>query len=267
MDRTINSHIQIPRFILDHFEDRNHFLYQLDVKDLSIRGGHAKTLNTKVGYYSNDTEGLLAKFFESPFAPILKQLKDFDFATNSYTLPDGFSDFVKQFFGVIFARSPHMFDVISRNSIYLQIAKVNEEDKPDFAVRSAMSLDCSKIFQNFVVGFISNRSSIPFVLPMCSAYGMRIDDLECILFPLAPNFAFIFMPQDVAIRFISNGTMQVLLITDDKLVRRMNVLALKSQQTQNYHDALGYGWVVTNNRKTLKILAEDYRSQSSEVSS
>ena len=65
MERTINSHIQIPRFILDNFEDNQHLLYQLDVKDLSIRGGHAKTLNTKVGYYSNDTEGFYSSLMIS----------------------------------------------------------------------------------------------------------------------------------------------------------------------------------------------------------
>lgn len=264
MKRTINSHIQIPRFILENFEDSKHFLYQLDVRDLTIRGGHARTLNTQVGYYSNETEALLTQYYESPFAPILKKLKDFDFSTNTFQVSSDFSDFVKQFFGIIFARSPNMYSAISKNSIFMQIGKIAAEDKPDVAVRSAMLTDCRDVFRDYAIGFVSNQSKVPFVLPMCSAYGMRLHNKGSIFFPVAPNFAIVFVPRSVASLLVTNGTMPVLLLSEDAKARRMNLRALQSQQSQNYHDSLGFGWVVCNNKETLTMLVEDYYAISTE---
>lgn len=259
MERTINSHIQIPRFILKNFEDDKNSLYQLDVKSMAIRRGHAKTLNTQKGYYSNDTEALLEKLMESPFSKLLIPLRQHDFDTAYYTVPKDFEKAVKRFICMLISRSPQMYKVIYDKSELLPFVFVADEDKPDIPVRVALSNDYSNIFDEYLVTFAVNKSSVSFVLPLSATYGVKVWGSSLILFPVAPDFAIVLVHREIAKKFLEGSSMKVLLFEHDTVVRRTNLMALKSQQALNYHEMLGYSWVVSNSAETLKQLVLDYK--------
>ena len=92
----VNSHIQIPKFILKNFADQNGTLFQLDAKSMQITPGRAKSLNTKKGYFSNEIEEMMERFFETPFSKVLKSLQSHDFSSSFYYVPEDFRDIVKK---------------------------------------------------------------------------------------------------------------------------------------------------------------------------
>ena len=74
----MNSHIQMPRFILKGFEDEKHFLYCYSFEYNRVINGHSQTLNTEQDYYSDQAEGYLSQNMENPFSDILRFIKGID---------------------------------------------------------------------------------------------------------------------------------------------------------------------------------------------
>lgn len=259
MERTMNSHIQIPRFILKYFENDHDGLRQLDVESMIIKRGHSKSLNTQVGYYSNDTEQLLESLIETPFSMIIKPIMEHNFDVSEYTVPDDFSKRVKQFICALLSRSPNMFDEVRKNSIYLQFASIDDKLKPDLAVRYTLGNDNTRIFDDYVCTFAVNKSPVSFVLPMCGLYAFKARNCQTIMFPIAPNFAIALFNRSGAEQFIDSSRIRLLLFEEEDTVRHLNVLALKSQRMQNYHKRLGYSWVISNNQRTLELLVSDFQ--------
>lgn len=263
MERTINSHIQIPRFILEYFTDSKNSLHQLDVKTMRISLGHARTMNTKKGYYSNETEKLMNILSETPFAKLLAEIVQIDFGSSVYELPESFEKDVKSFFALLAARGPYMYDMIKKNSLYLHLFPIKDEEKPDFSVREIMSNEHHKVFDGYSVVLAENRSDISFVLPMCAFYSIQLWKKDALVFPATPNYAFILLPNDAVHHMQNNDIRKILLLDTESFVRTFNLTAFRQQKQYNYHDYLGYGWVVSNNRQTLEYLVEDIKKNSS----
>ena len=62
----IKSHVQQPKLILKQFCNENGELYYYSFTEDTINKGHPKTLNTKMGYYSAETESFLSRSIETP---------------------------------------------------------------------------------------------------------------------------------------------------------------------------------------------------------
>ena len=87
----INSHIQLPKFIIRKFEDEKHFVHYIDIENACVlKTGHADSLNTKEDYYSLEIEKYLQRELESPFSRLLHQFEnvDFDKATLAFNIDD-----------------------------------------------------------------------------------------------------------------------------------------------------------------------------------
>ena len=70
---SVDSHIQMPRFLLARFENECHSFFYYDVKKGFIgSNGHAKSMNTEHGYYPDEVEKLLSDEIEKPFSQVLK---------------------------------------------------------------------------------------------------------------------------------------------------------------------------------------------------
>lgn len=70
----------MPKTVLKEFENKETgFLYYYSFADHKIHKGHAKTLNTVLGYYSDATEDFLSKQIESKLGMLISQLKQMSF--------------------------------------------------------------------------------------------------------------------------------------------------------------------------------------------
>ena len=63
---SVNSHIQMPRFLLARFENERHSFFYYDVKKGFIgSNGHAKSMNTEHGYDPDEIEKLSSDEIEN----------------------------------------------------------------------------------------------------------------------------------------------------------------------------------------------------------
>lgn len=70
----IKSHVQQPKLILKQFCNENGELYYYSFTEDTINKGHPKTLNTKMGYYSAETESFLSRSIETPLGEAIKEV-------------------------------------------------------------------------------------------------------------------------------------------------------------------------------------------------
>ena len=75
----MNSHIQMPRFLLSRFENEYHSFFYYDVeKGLIGTNGHAKSMNTEHGYYPDVIEKYFSNELEQPFSKFLRRVDSLD---------------------------------------------------------------------------------------------------------------------------------------------------------------------------------------------
>lgn len=156
MENQIDSHIQMPKCVLKEFEKENRFSYY-DVAGCFIgTGGHAKSTNTKRGYYSKRTETRLNKEIETPFAEMIHHVKKIDFDAPEFYKPDGFDNVVKKYIYSLFIRSKQMQDIIGQRSAAFNV--FSEQQKHDAAVEYGLDIITSaNILDIFLPTFISNK--------------------------------------------------------------------------------------------------------------
>ncbi len=103
---SINSHIQMPKCILKRFEDANHRFCYYDVeKNIIGTGGHAKSLNTQIGYYSLYMEEFFNNNVERPLSDFLKEIDTIDFDKDAILIPTHQKDVICTFIYSLVART------------------------------------------------------------------------------------------------------------------------------------------------------------------
>ena len=84
---TINSHIQVPNFILRNFTCKTGKVAYFDLKTQRIGYAGTKTLGTELGYYSDKTEDELSSKIERPFSQLCLRAIDLLIKTLTKTVP------------------------------------------------------------------------------------------------------------------------------------------------------------------------------------
>src|SRR5574344_7276 len=75
----VNSHIQMPRQIMNNFTNENRQIYFYDCENKTIHRGYPKTVYTEKGYFSDYVEGFLGAEIESDLGKLLKFVKETEF--------------------------------------------------------------------------------------------------------------------------------------------------------------------------------------------
>lgn len=260
MERTINSHIQIPKFILKNYEDQRGTLYQLDADTKEINLGHAKSINTRKGYFSNEVEEMMQRYFETPFAKLLKEIRNFDFSFSYLNVTNEFWDIIKRFILLTLARTPEMYDNIVSNTVYARFVAVKDEEKADIAVETCMTLGGETVLDEFTITFIINRSSVPFVLPMCGLYSAPFSQYSSLIYPVAPDFAITLVKGKIIQDLVEGNQIKLFMLTDDGLTRKLNCRALLEQCRFDCYEKMGNKKVISNDRDVLETLVTDYQA-------
>ena len=236
----------MPKLLLKRFENKNHCLYYFDVKKGVIgSNGHAKSLNTELGYYSAEVETYLNNYVETPFSDLLSQIDSIDFDASSFDMPPKLPELIKRFIYSLIVRSPQMIPEIKKNSIYYQF--MTPQAQHDFAVQTGMSMaESMGILNDWFVTFAVNKSTTPFVLPLFGLYNFRYDSIDMALLPISPYKSILLVKNDGYRSFVYDGVMSMLLISDDAQMDWFNRHAFSAQS-----DA-GYGYVVSPDKASLE---------------
>lgn len=257
MERTINSHIQIPRFILKNFANQQGTLFQLDAKTMQINRGFAKSINTKKGYFSNEVEEMMQHCFETPFSILLNWVRKHEFASVNSDISKESWKIVKSFVLLTMARTPKMYENIVANTVYTRFAAVNEEEKADLAVQICMEIE-ETVLDTFTITFFYNTSSIPFVLPLCGIYSAPFSRFSSLIYPVAPDLAIMLVKGDFAQELVEGNRTKLTVLNDEKLARKLNCRALYDQAHFDVYNRLDNNKLIGSSREVLEMLIDDY---------
>ena len=242
----VNSHIQVPRFLLKRFENEKNFFYYYSVENAFIgNGGHSKTFYTERGYYSQTTEEYLNKYAEKPFSELLSIVDNIDFDSPAIPVSPEIDKVVKRFIYALISRSPQMVSGIHEHSLFYKYLPSQEQH--DIAAEGGIELaEKLSVLGDYSVTFAYNKTAQPLVLPMCGIYNFRIHKVDTVFLPISPNLSIALVKKDGIDNLIQNGAVFIFHIIDSDGITWFNRHAVSAQKRT------GYGFVVSPDRATLE---------------
>lgn len=245
----MNSHIQMPKFVLRRFENEDHKLFFYDVKTGIIASGFANTINTEEGYYSPEAEELLNANVEGPFSRILKYLDSIDYDADSFTLPPDFMDTVKTYLNALLVRNPKTFQSTANKSVFMQFFPVQQQH--DMTVVAGLDeARKTDYFRDYFPTFMNNETDVPFILPVCGFYWFVRDGAQHVNIPIDPQTAITLVENKLLDKIIKNDKIRMYRVDHEKDLDSLNCRAMMEQKN------LGYGRVVSRNKEILERVKE-----------
>lgn len=244
------SHIRIPKSVLRNFENEKHTLYQWNFETGRITRGHAASINTEAGYYSETIELLLSQQVESPFGNVMKLFREINKEDPQFSLQQTVKDDIRRFAHALAVRSERMVELMSTTSEHYR--KLPRQKQHDVAV--TLGLNGARdmgIFYDWEFTFSVNESSIPFVLPLCGFYSFSYGGDTMFSIPFAPNYAITFMPRSVAYaKYAVGETMRLLRVPSDAMAMQFNRMALNAERKE------GNKGIIASTEDVLAMLRE-----------
>ena len=160
----------MPKCVLKRFEGSEHRFYYYDVvKNIMGTQGHARSINTEFGYYSQATETFLNNYVEKPLSDLLKKIDSINFSQNTIMITFPQSEVILTFVYSLIARSPTISSIVDEYSIFWSL--LSDRDRHDFAAVNGIILaQKKKLLSEFFPTFTINKSRKPFILPMIESY-------------------------------------------------------------------------------------------------
>lgn len=249
----INSHIVLPKFLLRNFEiDHSFWYYDID-KDY-VAKGYASSFNTEKGYYSDETEQILNSEIETPFSKLLNKYRPSVLGDDEFEMSLNDVLCIKRFFYSFLCRNPQMVEMVKDKSVFYQLLTETDQHG-SAAIMGIREGERMGLFNEYDVAFFINRTEVPFVLPNCGIYSMKLKGHPALVFPVSSNVLF-GLGKDMHIKNEEFVELQRGLITEASIIKRMNMQALKQQITIN-----SGGRIVCSQKEELNRLRAEYHSQ------
>mgnify|MGYP007101904271 CR=1 FL=1 len=255
MNNAVDSHIQMPKCVLKRFEDSEHRFCYFDVEKSVIgNNGHAKSLNTQLGYYSQSVEDTLRDQVETPFSELMKFVESIDFNAPYTIVKNDMESCAKRFIYALFSRSPQMVSTLEETSIAFPL--LSEQDRHDYSAVAGIALaERRNLLGRFYLTFTVNKTEIPFVLPMCGVYSFKLKGFDLIILPISPSIAITLVDKAGKNQFSHGDTVYMFSLEDEILVNRFNLRAFMTQCKEQC------GYVVASTREMLEKLYSLYQEQ------
>ena len=248
----IQSHIQMPKLLLKRFHNESNRFCYYDVKRGFIgTKGTAESTNTELGYYFVATEHYLRDTIETPFGKILAYIDKVDFDQEYFHITSDFEQSTRNFIYALMARDPVMINEMNEHSIFSQFLPA--QSRHDFAARNGIAIaKQNKVFADYILTFMVNRTEIPFVLPLEGLYDYRLNGHSIINLPISPTIAICLIHESYAERLIhEDGTVSMFMVEFPDVIMRMNTWAFNSQRKRNW------GCVICPQRDELDRLMKE----------
>ncbi len=208
-------------------------------------------MNTEEDFYSPEMEMFLCSNIETPMGKLIREIKKLDLSEFPIDIPNGLSEISFEYFNSLIARSNLTFDSISKESVYLQLLRT--QDQHDVTVSSMINLKpANKTFGGYLSTLLINFTDEPFVLPAMGAFSYHYFNSRFINIPINPYIAILFIENNEPSRYIIDGKMSIARIDDIDIVKDINETAFISEVVGNRR------WIVSPNKKELLELKRNF---------
>jgi len=242
----INSHIQMPKSVLKRFENLHHKFFYYDVKNNRIgNNGHAGSINTSRGFFSKEIEIFLNANVEKPLSNLFSIIDEISIDPPKGHIDSKFDYVAKRFVYALLSRNPDKVDSICD---YPSIADaLSPQQFRDIGAVLGLAAEIKKNqLDSYGTTIAVNSTIMPFVLPTCGAYYMKIRDIEHVVLPVSPKKAIVFVEEKGKDEIICDGIVHPYSITDILDVHQLNIGAVFAQCRY------GNGYVVSPQREALE---------------
>lgn len=249
----INSHIQMPKFLLRRFHNKYNGFWYYDVPGGFIsKNGTAKSTNTEIGYYSESVEHYLRDEIETPFSRILEYLDAVDFDKDTFSVESSIYEAILNFFYALMVRNPSMVDEMRGTGVYFQF--LSKQEQHDCAVVNGMKIARkSELLSDYVLTFFINKTSVPFVLGVGGLYSYALNGHSAVNLPISPQFAIALIHKGYSSNLKrKGGSVAMLEVSSANITYSMNQFAFMAQVKQKW------GRVVCPEQDELERLKKIY---------
>ena len=192
----VDSHIQLPRFILNYFKRPNGQVCYLSLNDFRLHSCGPKKLGTQKGYFSKEMEQYLSRQIEHPSSKLVAEVTAFvEQEKESITLPADVENVCKRYVSAAAYRSEKAYSNFMEGSLTAGLfdAQTNHDDLVLFSTQhnGGIFLGLEKARMMVLV----NRTERLFVVPRNCFYIISSNSMPCIIAPTSPKCAFGIVPE------------------------------------------------------------------------
>lgn len=251
MDQEIQSHIQMPRFMLKRFENEYHKLFYYDVEKRHIgNNGTSKSIGTQQGYFSPNMENYLSKNSERPFSEALQEIDRLNLDPPNFEISLEARENTLNFIYALMARSKRAENqALSRFPL---LCGFPERDLHKIVVKNGIEAGIDHaFFDDHHFGLICNKTSIPFILPTNGVYGAIEEGREIykhIILPISPSLA-------IALRAPGKDECQYSFLCHEWSEERINALNCAAF---DYQCKFNTGYIVSQTREPLQNAMDNH---------
>ena len=241
----VDSHIQLPRFILNYFKRPNGQVCYLSLNDFRLHSYGPKKLGTQKGYFSKEMEQYLSREIEHPFSKLVAEVTAFvEEEKESITLPADVENVCKRYVSAAAYRSEKAYSNFVEGSLSAGLFDVqtNHDDLVLFSTQHNGGIFPG--LEDARMAVLVNRTERSFVVPRNCFYAISSNSMPCIIVPVSPKCAFSLVPE----AFPVEKDHHLWLINDPVDVCRMNKQALCMEYAFNHE------FVVSTDKSELEQL-------------
>lgn len=249
----IDSHVQMPKVLLKRFQNnKNRFYYYDVVKQVIGKNGTAKSINTEIGYYSEKIEHHFRDNIETPFGTMLKYIEETGISGDTFSISSNAEQIIKNFICALVARGPDFNNKMNSEQDFW--ASFPLQFQHDYIAQTGLQLAVENdVFSDYIVTFMINNTSIPFVLSMDGIYNYSLNGHLIINLPIMPFVTASLIHKSYTSRVVQeDGALTMFEVNRDDDIMLMNDCAFSSQLKRNW------GYVVCPEKDELTRLMKKF---------
>ena len=229
----MNSHIQLPKSVLNQFKSQDGKVWYLDLVQNKIGLSPAKNLGAENDYYSEVAEAVLNRLVETPLGKLRSTINnEIENDVGYITLVNDAEDTFKNYIIASIARSKMMLDVFRKRSITAIAAseQENHDDPVLLSLREGSGL--REKYKTWEMGVIENETSLGFVVPRNCFFTAGIFKSPHFITPLTPKLALALIDSNShpeSKKYIHTITY----INDEDTIKQLNENALHQEYITN----------------------------------
>lgn len=229
-----NSHVQLPRSVLQQFADPSGRVFYLNLETGHIGMTGPRKLGTELGYYSDAFEEYLSKEIESPFGSLAERVRNFiKPGTDTLVLPKEEETVLKRYVTAAMSRSKLAEEAFHQSSYTASFCtpQSNHDALVGFSIHHNGGV--AELFEDHFMIILENKTDVNFVIPRNCFYTLPSGGKECIVVPLSPVCALCLCPVDYDEIVSTSKEHRLGHVSTAEEVWRMNVRALSYEYAFN----------------------------------
>lgn len=222
----MNSHIQVPNFILKNFREQSGRIYYLRVSDMYIGMTKTKKIGTEQDYFSQGVEESLSEEIEAPFSKLVRAV-----VQNNGTLAAGklsieeTENLLKRYVDALILRSGMALNIMQKNSFTADMCS-RQENHDDLAMLSVNANSDISFTKDTFMLILSNDAGTELVVPRNGFYFISMSGVCTWVIPISPKYAFALRPKIYAEIELNDKNHCLVHIQNDEDVQWMNFRAM-----------------------------------------